>query len=95
MSTNRTPRDATISFRFDPATRDLIERAARSTGCMLEEFVEEHLAMAAERVLAHQPRFTLSSPALEQWQAMTAGPARELRGLRELMARPSPFVDDA
>ena len=35
--------------------------------------------------------FALSERAAAEWEAINARPARELSGLRELMARPSPF----
>ncbi|MEX1163265.1 MAG: hypothetical protein WEB03_06775 [Nitriliruptor sp.] len=40
-----------------------------------------------------ESRFVLPERAAAEWEAINSRPARELAGLRELMARPSPFVE--
>jgi hypothetical protein len=42
-------------------------------------------------VLADRDEFSLGSEAQESWEQINRRPARSLAGLRELMARPSPF----
>ena len=91
-STARTREDR-IEFRTTRATRAMIERAVDVCETSLTEFAETNLVLAAERVLADRDRFVLDPDSAEQWEAINDRPARELAGLRSLMARPSPFDD--
>ena len=91
-START-RDDRLEFRTTRAARSVIERAVEASDMTLTEFAETNLVLAAERVLADRDRFSLSPAAAEEWESINARPARELAGLRRLMARPSPFDD--
>lgn len=82
-----------IEFRTTPATRRLVERAVEASGTNLTEFAEASLIAAAQRVMADRDRFVLNQAAADAWEAINARPARELPGLRALMARPSPFEE--
>lgn len=84
-------RDERIEFRTTPETRRLVERAVEASGSNLTDFAESSLVLAAQRVMADQERFVLSEGAAAEWEAINSRPARELPGLRKLMARPSPF----
>jgi uncharacterized protein (DUF1778 family) len=84
-------RDERIEFRTTPETRRLVERAVEASGSNLTDFAESSLVLAAQRVMADRERFVLSGSAAAEWEAINSGPARELPGLRDLMARPSPF----
>jgi uncharacterized protein (DUF1778 family) len=64
------------------------------TGGTLTGFVEASLTEHALRVLADRDRFALVAEDAAAWDAINAAPARELPGLRRLLARPSPFGDD-
>lgn len=86
-------REDRIEFRTTPEIRRLIERAVEASGGSLTDFAEESLTVAAQRVLADRDRFELPADALAEWEAINARPARDLPGLRELMRRPSPFVE--
>ncbi len=82
-----------LEVRTTEEDRALIDRAVRASGGDLTEFVIENLVVAARRVLADRTEFVLDDEALERWEVLNARPARDLPGLRELMARPSPFAD--
>ena len=80
-----------MDLRTTPEERELIDRAVAATGTDLTDFVVNHAAVAAQRVLAERDRFELDARALREWEAVNARPARSLPGLRALMERPSPF----
>ncbi len=82
-----------LEVRTTEEDRALIDRAVHASGGDLTEFVIENLVVAARRVLADRTEFVLDGEALERWEALNERPARDLPGLRELMARPSPFAD--
>lgn len=84
-------RDERIEFRTTAEARRLVERAVEVSGSNLTDFAESSLVLAAQRVMADRERFVLPERAADEWEAINAQPARELSGLRELMARPSPF----
>ena len=90
--TTRT-RSKRLEVRATPEERALIERAAPASGVGLTDFVMTNLTSAARRVLADRTRFVLDEDGLRRWEAINSRPARELSGLRRLMARPSPFVE--
>lgn len=91
MSTTTRARRERIEFRTTPQVRRLVERAVEASGSNLTEFAETSLVQAAQRIMADRERFVLSGRAVEEWEAINARPARELPGLRRLLARPSPF----
>lgn len=86
-------RNERIEFRTTPETRRLVERAVEASGSNLTDFAESSLVLSAQRVMADRERFVLPERAATEWEAINSRPARELSGLRELMARPSPFVE--
>jgi len=90
--TKRT-RSERLEVRTTPANRELIDRAVAASGTGLTEFVVANLTVAAHRVLADRSVFVLDAAAREAWEEINRRPARDLAGLRELMARPSPFTD--
>jgi uncharacterized protein (DUF1778 family) len=86
-------RSKRLELRTTPEERDLIQRAAEVSGSDLTEFVLTHASDAARRILADRDRFHLDADALAAWEAVNARRARDLPGLRELMARSSPFAE--
>jgi uncharacterized protein (DUF1778 family) len=86
-------RNKRLELRTTPEERELIERAAQVTGSDLTEFVLTHASDAARRVLADRERFDLDPEALAAWEMINSRRARDLPGLRDLMARPSPFAE--
>lgn len=93
METVSRRRSRRMDLRTTPEERELIERAVAATGTDLTEFVVSHAYDAARRVLADRDRFELGPAAQEAWEAVNAGPARELPGLAKLMQRRSPFSE--
>lgn len=87
-------RSARIEVRTTPEDRDLIDRAVAESDTDLTQFVVSNLTVAARRVLADRTDFVLNSESQRAWEKINQRPARELRGLRELMQRPSTFVDE-
>ena len=76
-----------------PEDRKLIDDAVAACGTGLTNFVVSSLRMAAHEALADRTVFVLDAQDQRAWDEMNERPARDLPGLRELMSRPSPFVD--
>lgn len=87
-------RSARLEVRTTPEDRRLIDEAVAACGTGLTEFVVSNLRTAARQVLADRTEFVLDPEAQEAWEELNRRPARDLPGLREFMARPSPFVDE-
>lgn len=81
-------------MRTTPEDRALIDRAVAASGSDLTDFVVTNLTLASRRVLADRTEFVLGPEAQEAWERINRRRARSLAGLRELMARPSPFSDE-
>ncbi|HEX9854986.1 MAG TPA: DUF1778 domain-containing protein [Acidimicrobiia bacterium] len=81
-------------MRTTPEERALIDRAVALSGTDITEFVITNLTTASLRVLADRTEFSLGAEAQQAWEVINRRPARSLAGLRELMARPSPFTDE-
>ena len=90
----RRTRSERLEVRTTPEDRALIDRAVAVSGTDLTEFVITNLTAASRRVLADRTEFSLGVEAQQAWEAINRRPARSLAGLRELMARPSPFTDE-
>jgi len=91
--TKRT-RSERLEVRTTPEDRALIDRAVAVSGTDLTEFVITNLTTASRRVLADRTEFSLGAEAQQAWEVINRRPARSLTGLRELMARPSPFTGE-
>jgi uncharacterized protein (DUF1778 family) len=87
-------RSERLEVRTTPEDRALINRAVAASGTDLTDFVITNLTTAAQRVLADRTEFGLGPEAQQEWDRINRRPARSLVGLRELMARPSPFADE-
>ncbi len=82
-----------MELRTTAEERDLIDRAVALTGGDLTEFVVSNAYLAAQRVLADRDRFELDPSSAKEWEEINSRRARDLPGLRRLMARPSPFSE--
>jgi uncharacterized protein (DUF1778 family) len=91
-TTNRT-RSARLEVRTTPEDRALIDRAVAVADSDLTDFVVTNLRIAAQRVLADRNEFVLDHDQRQAWEQINRRPARTLSGLRDLMARPSPFAE--
>ena len=87
-------RSARIEVRTTPEDRALIDRAVAESDMDLTQFVVSNLTIAARRVLADRTEVVLDAESERAWEIINRRPARDLPGLRELMQRPSPFVDE-
>ena len=86
-------KDQRFEFRISTADRELFARAADAVGTPVSTFANEQLRIAALRVLADRTEFVLSPVEAALFDEMLERPARDLPGLRELLDRPSPFVN--
>lgn len=87
-------RSERLEVRTTPEDRALIDSAVAASRTDLTEFVVANLTVAARRVLADRSEFILDSESQQAWENINRRRARDLPGLRELMQRPSPFVDE-
>ncbi len=87
-------RSERLEVRTTREDRALIDRAVAAQGSDLTEFVISNLTVAARRVLADRTDFRLDAEGAQAWEAINRRRARDLPGLRRLMERPSPFVDE-
>ena len=94
MSAEARRRSSRLEFRATPGERDLIERAVAAQGVGITEFVLTQACQGARLILADRREFTLDASAQDAWNELNSRPARDLPGLRRLMARPSPFGGD-
>ena len=85
-------RSERLEVRTTPEDRALIDRAVAASGTDLTEFVITNLTVASRRVLADRTEFALDAEARDAWERINRRRARSLAGLRDLMARPSPFT---
>lgn len=93
MAPSTRTRDRRLEIRTTAEERELIDRAAGTTGTDLTSFVVSHLVDAARQVLADRDRFVLSVDVAAEWEKVNRRPAGEFAGLRRLMQRPSPFAE--
>jgi uncharacterized protein (DUF1778 family) len=87
-------RSERLEVRTTPEDRALIDSAVAASRTDLTEFVVANLTVAARRVLADRSEFILDSESQRAWENINRRRSRDLPGLRELMQRPSPFVDE-
>ena len=87
-------RSERLEVRTTVEERSVIDRAVAATGSDLTEFVVSNLTIAAGRVLVDRSHFELDDEARRRWDEINERPARELPGLRALVNRPTPFVDE-
>jgi uncharacterized protein (DUF1778 family) len=86
-------KDQRLEVRMTQSERKLINSAATELGGDLSSFVVASLVDASRRVMADRSEFSLSPAEKTAWEAINRRPAADLAGLRELMQRPSPFID--
>lgn len=87
-------RSKRLEVRTTPEDRALIDRAVVASGTDLTEFVVSNLTTVSRRVLADRAEFELDSAAQDAWDRINRRRPRRLDGLRELMERPSPFIEE-
>jgi uncharacterized protein (DUF1778 family) len=92
-TTAKRTRSERLEVRTTPEDRALIDRAVAVTDSDLTDFVVTNLRIAAQRVLADRSEFRLDDEGRTAWERINRRPARSLAGLRDLVARPSPFAE--
>lgn len=75
-----------VSVRVTPAERDVLEAAAQQTRTSLSDFVRRRALEAAEMELLERRIVTIPTEEWERFEAWAHGPAKPVRGLRELAA---------
>lgn len=93
MSTTTRRRDQRIEVRATAEERALIEQAVATSGSDVTTFVLSNVLEASRRVLADRTDLALNSESAIEWDRINSLPARDLRGLRSLFERSSPFVE--
>lgn len=93
-TTTKRTRSERLEVRTTPEDRALIDRAVAAADTDLTDFVVANLMVAARRVLADRNEFALDSESERAWEMINRRPARDLAGVRALMARPSPFAGE-
>lgn len=89
----RQPKTERIEVRTTAATRALIDRAVEESATDRSTFVLESATREARRVLADRTSFQLDEDGQREWERINAEPARDLPGLRRLLARSTPFTE--
>lgn len=92
-TTDARRRSRRLEVRTTPDERELIDRAVEARGGDLTEFVVGTAVEEARRVLADRDAFVLDGDQQAVWEALNAKPARQLKSVRALLERPSPFVE--
>ncbi len=87
-------RSERLEVRTTPEDRALIDRAVEVSGTDLTGFIVANLTVAAHRILADRSEFVLDADSRRAWEQVNQRKARDLPGLRDLMRRPSPFVEE-
>lgn len=81
-----------LTLRASEWQRQVLAAASIAEGTSITDFVLRHATRAAEDVLADRRVFLISAEAWDAFDAALEAPARDVRGLRELLAEPSPFA---
>ena len=84
-------RDSRMEFRLTASERAVIDQALDITGSDASSFAVTAVVTEAQRILADRTTFVLDTKAQRAWNALNDRPAKDLRGLAQLMRRPSPF----
>lgn len=86
-------KDSRIELRLTGGQKAAIETAAAIEGRTLTDFSTSVLTTEAEAVIRRERELRVEVEAFERFQALLDEPAASIDGLRELLARPSVFVD--
>jgi uncharacterized protein (DUF1778 family) len=81
----------TFNIRVQPASRELIDRAAKAVGKNRSEFIIAAAHREAQAVLLDQRLFTLEGAAFEEFQQALRKPPRKNKKLQRLLKTPAPW----
>lgn len=92
MTTTTTkPRRDTLNLRIPPAERNLIDRAAESTGQTRTDFILAAARRAAEEALLDRALMVVSPEAYDEFLKRLDRPARPNKRLRRTMQAKAPW----
>lgn len=86
-------KDKRIELRVTAAQKEAIETAAALQGRTVSEFSADTLAERAQEVIARDRELRVEAEHFDGFLAILDRPARSVSGLRDLLSRPSVFVD--
>ncbi|MFM9972032.1 MAG: DUF1778 domain-containing protein [Burkholderiales bacterium] len=93
LASMQSPRRESLNLRILAVERDLIDRAALSSGKTRTDFILESARRAAEETLLDQAILSVGKAAFAEFQArLDAGPKPNKR-LRRTMQMPSPWAN--
>lgn len=83
----------TLNLRITPAERNLIDRAALSSGKTRTDFILEAARRAAEETLLDQAILSVGPEAFAEFLARLDAPPRPNARLRRTMRAPAPWTE--
>lgn len=86
------PRRDTLNLRIPPAERNLIDRAAVSTGKTRTDFILEAARLAAENTLLDRAILSVGAKAYAEFIKRLDAPARPNKRLRRTMQAKPPWA---
>lgn len=86
-------KDKRIELRVTAAQKETVEAAAALEGRTVSEFSSDALLERAQDVIRRERQLRVEAEHLDEFLTILDRPARGLDGLRDLLARPSVFVD--
>jgi uncharacterized protein (DUF1778 family) len=86
-------KDSRIELRVTGAQKAAIEEAAAIEGRTVTDFSTSVLTAEAEAVIRRERELRVEGEAFDRFRALLDQPATSVEGLRELLSRPSVFVD--
>ncbi len=86
-------KNETINLRVDPATRDVIARAAEAAGKSLTAFMTEAAVAAAQKELLDQRFIGVDAAVFDAVEALLAEPAQPNKRLKALMSSDREWLD--
>lgn len=86
-------KNETVTFRMEPATLEMIQRAAGAAGKSLTAFVTEAAFAAARKELLDQRFVALDPDAFDAVEALLAEPPKANAALARLLASTQAWID--
>ncbi|MET0354388.1 MAG: DUF1778 domain-containing protein [Plantibacter flavus] len=86
-------KDKRIEVRVTSAQKDAIAAAAAIEGRSITDFTTSAATERAADVIRRERDIRVDAAAFEQFEAILERPARSIDGLRDLLNRPTIFVD--
>lgn len=92
MTASTLPRRDTLNLRIPAAERNLIDRAALSSGKTRTDFILEAARRAAEETLLDRAMFSVGPEAYAEFLARLDAPPQPNERLRRTMKTPAPWA---